>query len=79
MVKDRYLSEVHKKKKLSPNFLAHSYKPAGEEAITEKVSFRMTKSMKERLEKYKEQEGHLPWDRVREDLDEILSPLEETS
>jgi len=70
--KENKRSEAHKKKKLSEKFLAHSFKAKGDEPCVAKVTFRMPVSLKERIEKFKEQEGRMPWDEVRAYLDEIL-------
>lgn len=71
------LSEVHRNKKLSPGFLAHSYKSAGEESCVRKITFRIPESMWERIKIYREQnDGESPWEELRKHLDDILPPLE---
>ena len=72
---DPKLSEAHRKKKLSPKFIEHQYKAAGDEPNEKQVTFRMPESLYERIRLYREQEGKTPWNEVREYLDQILPAL----
>lgn len=62
------------KEQLSPKFLAHTWKPKGPESNLAKISFRLPLSLRRRLDRFKEENGRLPWDEVREFLDGILPP-----
>jgi len=79
MAKDQYLSEVHRKKKLADEFIAHQFKAKGDEPNVEKISFRIPTSFKRRMDKFREENNRFPWDELRQHLDQILPPDPEGS
>lgn len=79
MAKDQYLSEVHRKKKLADEFIAHQFKAKGDEPNVEKINFRIPTSLKRRMSQFREENGRYPWDELRQYLDEILPPDPEGS
>jgi len=72
---DPKLSEAHRKKKLSPKFIEHQYKAAGDEPNDKLVNFRIPQSLYERIQLYRKVNGEPPWSEVREYLDQILPAL----
>jgi hypothetical protein len=59
-----------KKKKFSKEFLEQQFQKKGEEANTKLISFRIPPSLKEKMDKFKEDHGRYPWEEIREVMDQ---------
>jgi hypothetical protein len=61
-----------KKKKFSQEFLDQQFKAKGEEPNNKTITIRIPQSLKDRLDKFREENGRYPHQEIREAMDKII-------
>ncbi len=60
------------KREIPHQLAPYAFQRLGDEPLSERVTLRLTPSLRNRVERYKAETGELPWQQVRDYLDEIL-------